>query len=418
MLHLTPPRLLRLIDLGAVCVAAGLLVSTAGCGAGTGSTPQWRQANAQALEHADEPGWQAIAPSNAQRWSTGFSAVASDRPGLPNAGLGLPRVSADGQWIAFLDAATDADAAAVSPDQWVTGRGLGGVSLWVRGVEGEGPPRQVAAGDVAWPTWSADGSTLVFISHDADTGCALGLHDVVTQRTDRMSVGLKKMLTPSMSPDGRRVAVGGYGEVADQSLIFVVDLDTGRALPGPPPTLGGAQLMPRWLDDDTLLFIELDDAGGGLMRWTVGSPRADPVAPLRLPDSIFDAIHLHAGVAYPVSPDGRYFTYYAPGRDQLVWVALDGGVEASLEPGAQAGTWWNDQWFLVADSEQLALVASPQAHTPEGPGTDTDSRPTMRLLPGRWAPLWADAEERSMLLVGQDASPERFRLIQLWVVTK
>jgi len=72
----------------------------------------------------------------------------------------------------------------------------------------------------------------------------------------------------------------------------------------------------------------------------------------------------------------------------------------------------------VADSEQLALVASPQAHASKRPGPDTDSRPQMRLLPGRWAPLWADAKERSMLLVGQDASPERFRLIQLWVVTK
>jgi len=342
--------------------------------------------------------------------------VARDRPGLPNAGLGLPSVSADGQWVAFLDVGDVSEP--VSADQWVTGRGLGGVSLWVRAVESDGMPRNVALGDVAWPTWSADASTLLFVSHNPDTGCALGLHDVAANRTQRLSVGIKTMLTPSMAPDGRRVAVAGYGEVADQALIFIVDLETGQASPGPPPTLGGAQLMPLWLDNDTLLFAELDDAGGGLMRWTLGSLRAVPVAPMQLPDSIFDAIHLHAGVAYPVSPDGRYFTYYVPGRDRLAWIALDGGAEVPLQTGDQAGTWWNDQWFLVANHERLALAASPQAHLPESPSTGIDNRPHMRLLPGRWAPLWADAAKRSMLLAGQGEPPDRFRLIQLWVITK
>ena len=396
-----------------VALVAGLMLAIGGCAA-----PQtdWQQANAKPIGDAQEPGWQAISPSNAQRWTGGITAVARERPGLPNAGLQLPRVSPNGEWIAFLDADPESDY--VSPDQWVTGRGLEGVSLWLRAVDREDAAAPVAVSQAAWPAWSDDSNTLLFVSHDPSTGCALGLHDVTSGRTKRLSVGIQNMLTPSMSPDGRRVAVAGYGEVADQALIFVIDLETGQASPGPLPTLGGAQLMPQWLDDDTLLFVELDEHGGGLLRWRMGQSQADPIAPLQLPASIFDAIHLHAGIARPVSPDGRYFTYYAPGQDRMVWVATDGGDEASLEVGDRAGTWWSDEWFLAANDDRLALVASPQSRPSVDGSSGADLRPHIRLLSGRWAPVWADAEKQSMLLVGEGDTPDRFRLVQLWVVTK
>lgn len=402
--------------LWALCIG-GVALSLGGCTAPT----DWERANAERIESSNTEGWDAIAPEQKpQRWTGGVTAVASERPGLPNARLQLPRVSPDGRWVVFLDA--DDEAPPVSPESGVTGRGLSEVSLWLRAVDEDGLARNIAFGHAAWPTWSPDASTLAFISHDPETGCALGMHNVATNRTQRLAVGLKKMLTPSISPDGRRVAVAGYGEIADQALLFIVDPGTGQSTPGPPPTLGGAQLMPHWLDNNTLIFVELDEEGGGLMRWSVGRPQAEPIAPLQLPGSIFDAIHLHAGVPRPVSPDGRFFTYYVPGQDRMAWIDLASGETISLESGDRAGTWWNDQWFLVAENDRLALVSSPQSTAPSAAdqtrSTTADDRPRMNLLPGRWAPLWADPVQQSMLLVGQSDRPGRFRFLQLWVITK
>ncbi|MBB6429903.1 PD40 domain-containing protein [Algisphaera agarilytica] len=407
-------KLLR--SLAIACLGAGL-----GAWGGCASPPEWERANAQRLEAAESEGLNAIAPERkARRWTGGVTAVASDRPGIPNMGLQLPRVSPDGRWIAFLDA--DSESPRVLPDALVSGRGLGGVSLWVRGVEEEGLAQNVAVAHAAWPAWSSDASTLVFISHDPRTGCALGLHEVATGQTDRLAVGLRKMLTPAVSPDNQRVAVSGYGQIADQALLFIIDRDSGETTPGPQPTLGGAQLMPHWLDRETLIFVELDDNGGGLMRWTVGSPQAEPIAPLQLPESVFDAIHLHAGVPSPVSADGRYFTYYAVGSDQMIWIDMDTGDALALNPGDRAGTWWNEQWFLVANDQQLELTAAPQplgaTGEPSAEQEPEQERPRMNLLPGRWVPLWADATQQSMLLVGQSDRPDRFRLLQLWVITQ
>lgn len=176
----------------------------------------------------------------AQHWSSGVSAVGSDRPQIPNAGLQLPTVSPDGRWVAYLD--HDRDSGRIGGESWITGRGLDAVSLWVRRVESDGLARNVAVGHAAWPTWSEDGKTLLFISHDPRTGGGLGLHDLETGITRRISAGLNRMFAPGISPSGRYVAVSGYGAHADDAVLFLIDLTTGRAEPGPVPVLGVLEL--------------------------------------------------------------------------------------------------------------------------------------------------------------------------------
>lgn len=381
---------------------------------GCTTTPDWERADAQAIDAADPAGVEALAPQReARRWSGGVTAVAAARPGLPRAGAVLPRVSPDGRWVAFLDLGESQGEA--SPDRWVNGRGLAGVSLWLRGVEADGLARNIALDHVAWPTWSPDGSALWFVSYDPETGCALAWHDVASQRTRRLAVGLSHMLTPAVSPDGQRVAVSAYGELPDEAVLFIIDRDGGQASPGPPPTLGGAQLMPTWLDADTLLFVELDEHGGGLMRWTLGEAQAEPVAPLDLPASIFDAVHLHAGIPQPVSPNRRWFAYYSSTRDRVALIDLHGGGAVALEVGDRAGAWWGDEWFVAGNDDRLSLVAPPVG------GVDEQERgdpARMNLLTGRWVPLWTDPASGSMLLVGEGDEPGRFGFLQLWVVTR
>lgn len=391
-----------------VVLAAGFVFQLYGCA----GTPDWQRAEAQEIDTADPAGLEALSPQReARRWSGGVTAVAAARRGLPRAGAVLPRVSPDGEWVAFLDLGEQQSAA--SPDRWVNGRGLAGVSLWLRGVEAEGLARHVALGQVAWPTWSRDGEALWFVSYAPETGCALAWHDVATGQTRRLAVGLSHMLTPAVAPGGRRVAVSAYGELPDEALLFVVDRNSGQVTPGPPPTLGGAQLLPTWLDADTLLFVELDQHGGGLMRWTVGSAQAEPVAPLDLPASIFDAVHLHAGIAQPVSPSGRWFAYYSATRDRIALIDLRGGGALVLEVGDRAGAWWGDDWFVAGNDDRLSLIALPQE-----PAEVYDDPARMNLLTGRWVPRWTDPAARTMLLIGEGDDPGRFGLLQLWVVTR
>ncbi|MEM1109517.1 MAG: hypothetical protein AAGH99_12595 [Planctomycetota bacterium] len=380
---------------------------------GCAKQSDWERANAQPLTNTENEGWREIAPQRKPRhWTGGVSAMTAERPGVPNAGLQLPRVSPDGKWIAFLDTNRR-----VSSESWVTGRGLDSVSLWIRRVEDEGLARNIALGHVAWPTWSSDSTTLFFVSHDPQTGCAIGLHDVASNHTKRLAVGIKKILTPTLSPDGRRVAVSGYGEVADQALLFVIDIETGGSIPGPPPALGGAQIMPHWIDNDTLIFAELDDGGGGLMRWDLNASHAEPIAPLRIPSSIFDAMHMHAGIFDPISIDQRFYAYYAPESDRIEWIDLHNGDHISLQSGDRAGAWWDKEWFLVAGGEKLSLVNIPEPN-PQVRSVVSGEPPRMNLLPGRWVTLWTSSYEHSMLIAGPGASSDQFRLLQLWVITK
>ncbi|CAN0453045.1 unnamed protein product, partial [Ectocarpus fasciculatus] len=212
------------------------------------------------------------------------------------------------------------------------------------------------------------------------------------------------------------------------ALLFLIDPQSAQASPGPRSTLGGAQLHPRWPDSDTLLFVELPDPAGpsgqpaALMRWTVGDPLATPVAPLNLPVSIFDAVHLDAGIPQLVSPDRRSLAYYAPKFDRIEIVDLDTGHAHPLQSGDRAGGWWNDGWFLVANDQQLQLVdlnhLAPGNVDEPPEATDETDPPRMTLLPGRWAPRWSDAVQGSMLLVGQSESPDRFAVLQVWAVTR
>ena len=406
----------------------------------TAPPPAWEQADAEPIPRGEGPGWEALAQAALPQRSTGsVTAVASVRPPVPNVGVQLPVVSPDGRWIAFLD--QDDAAPPAQPDDLVTGRNLGGLPLWVRAVDAEGPARNVAVGGVAWPAWSADSKTLAFVGYDDKLGCTLGLHDVASGVTRRKAVGLRHMMMPAISPDGRRVALAAYGNVPDQALVFTLDLATDAALPGPPATLPGAQILPRWLDDDTLVYVQLGAAEGSagpnatLMRWTLGGSSATPIVPLHAPASVFDAQHLFAAIARPVSPDGRSLAYLnlAAGRIELVNISNIFASPSPLPEGYRAGAWWGERWFVAADDRRIDLVelASPGPDVPaedasadsggaggSGSGGGGGDLPRLNLLDGRWVPLWADAEQQSILLIGESDRPDRFSVLQLWVVAK
>ena len=175
------------------------------------------------------------------------------------------------------------------------------------------------------------------------------------------------------------------------------------------------------------------------MRRTLGGSSAIPVAPLNAPASVFDAQHLYAAIARPVSPDGNSLAYLnlAAGRIELVNLSDIFDSASALPEGYRAGAWWGERWFVAADDRRIDLVqlelSGPDLPTDDasavsgggggggsgsGGGSGDGDLPRLHLLDGRWVPLWADADQQSILLIGESDRPDRFSVLQLWVVAK
>lgn len=397
----------------ALALALGLVLAASAC-----TRPSaWEQAGARAVEGGGDlsPLLDGARSRSGRRWTGAVTAVSARRGEVPNAGLQLPAVSPDGQWVAYLTADAQADPATLpGPDALVSGRGLEAVGLALRAVgeaEDIPSPRPVARGGVCWPVWSADGSTLFFVEYGPRLGCTLGAYDLQHGTTRRQGVGLRHMMMPAPAPGGGRLAVVAYGERPDDALVFVVDLAAGTAEPGPPPVGSGGQVQPRWITDDTLLFLELDPDGGpaSLRRWTVGDRVSHLVRDIPgAPGSVFDAPLLAAGIAQPLAPDRSRLALFMPAGAHTRLLPLGGGEPLALAAGTHGGAWWDGRWWVAAGSAGVELVSALSA--------DPAAPDRLRLLPGRWAPLWADRGQQSVLLVGPGETPGAFTLVQLWLV--
>lgn len=400
---------------------ATLAVLAAGCA----SAPDWERAGAQRVGDADLAAVYGGGPDGrsasgrGRRWSGSVTAVAAPRPALPHGRLQLPAVSPDGNRVACLTQGGDA----ARPESLLTGRNLVGTALRVRAIDVEGDGTPIASGGVCWPAWSPDGNTLYFIEYDEQLGCTLGVHDAASGTTRRKGVGLQRMFSPAPRPGGgtKVVAVSAYGNVPDDALVFLIDVDRGVAEPGPPPSSASAsaQVAPVWLNPQTLLYVELgSDAGhASLRQWRVGSDTTDRVADLGGALTVYDAPALLAGIGAPLSPGRDRLALYRPDRNRTELIPLDRGPVRPLTAGSQSGAWWDTRWWALATADGTELVSTI---TPDrGPGDRGDR---LSLLPGRWAPVWvqptADTDGKSMLLVGPGATPDTLSLMQLWLVVK
>ncbi len=450
-------------------VYGGVVFLLVGCGGRV--LPAWEEAGAKPM---GEPRGELIravrsdedakpeevggALGKTQVYSMGVTAMGSSRGEIENVGLQLPRVSPDGKWIAYLVNGADWDHVAgvekardelavdlaVDFDQLVTGRGLDAVGLAVRPIGG-GEATLVAKRGACWPVWFGDSEQLLFVSYDQVNGCALGIYDVKTGTVQRKAVGLRHMLMPAVSGDGKKVAVVGYGELADDANVFVVDLATGQVQAGPHDkdrsngdagkdevgvagekaqekkqgnswkVAGETAIYPRWVGDEDLLFLRLnkgnEKAEGWLMRWQIGAREARRVGAIKLPSSIYDAQHCHAGILEALSPNLGWYAYYDVISDEMVLQHLMGEDEITAGAEMRSGAWWDDDWLVAANDREVMLVSTTERVKEGGRAL------TLRLLRGQWAVLWADRSEQSVILVGPSGnSGDKFAILQLWLV--
>ena len=229
--------------------------------------------------------------------------------------------------------------------------------------------------------------------------------------TRRKSFGLQHMMMIAPASDARRVAVVAYDQVPDDAAIFTIDLASDLATRGPPHR--GTQLFPRWIDNDTLIYVELTDKSAWLMRWSLGETVSHKVARLEAPRSIFDAQNMLASIPNPLAPDLANYAYYDLINNRIRLAQLAQGRDSSLAAKWHSGAWWGPDWFVAASREEVRLVSAPAR---ESNTSTREENVTLRLIPGRWAPLWSDYKRGSILLVGQSDRLDRFVLLQIWII--
>ncbi len=396
---------MSVLRLAILTVAVLLIVSCA-------DKKPWVQAGAQPVSTANKQDTEQqdqddSGPSN--RWSGRITAYASPCPPIPNARLQLPAVSPDAKWIAYLK--PNDTGGTPGGDGLITGKGLNGVSLWVRSVAEDEEPTAVASTGACWPSWSDDGRVLAFVTFDQDRRSTLGLYNLDTGVIQRKAVGLRCVLMPVIAPDGKRIAVSAYGELPDQALIFIIDPLTSQALPGPPAG-NGAQLLPHWINNNTLIYLETMKDAVALKRWTLGEDRAATIARLPGPTSIFDAQHMLAGIDNPIRPDLGAFAYYNPAEDRIEMLDLTSLKTRALPGGFQAGSWWGSDWLVASAEDRVEMVSSRRT------SGETDRPRMIRAITGRWLPIWADHAQQAVVLIGQAEDPDTFSLMRLWLVAE
>ncbi len=360
------------------------------------------------------------------------------RGSVRHAGLGLPVVSPDGRFVAALEHA--GGPGSVDADAPLTGRGLGGVSLWIRAVDPEedrpaapgrggigGAAVPVALENASFPAFGPDGRLWSVSSGPA--GDALLSYDPASGSLRRLAAGLERMAFPAPGPDGRLVAVSGFGANPEAATLFLVDSAAGRADPGPPPGPGGqGQVLPVWEAPGVVLFVELREAADGtpaaaaLRRWRVDERVAADVAALPVVGSVFDAGTLFAGVATPLCPGGRWLVFFdatagPPGLRRVDLVT--GAAEAVVAGGTAAASW---------DANRLVVAVQPAESAGRGLAKENGlrlvelsagNRGSVTLLPGDWAPRWVGVDPAggaSVLAVTPGERPDRLKLVQLYVL--
>lgn len=384
-------------------IALALAALLTGCA--LRSSPPWVVAGAQPVAAADEQAPERLFDP-VKSFSGKVTMAAATHPEVLHAGLQLPRVSPDGRWIATL-APIAPDAAGFNPASLLDGDGLSAVQLIVSAVDGKSPAQVVHSPGPCWPTW-LDNDRLMFISYNDRDSCALAIYDRATGNVQRKGFGLRHMFAPAAHPDAKRVAVCGWGNVPDDAVIFLADLDTLQLFPGPPVTeTGRAQLFPHWLGGDTLIYVELGKEHATLRRWTVGERASHEIAQLSAPPDLHDAQHILGGIIDPVSPGLTHYAAFLPAHDAVVLTSLDDGSKVVTRRSTRAGAWWSDDWFVAAREDKLELVAvDGQADPPN----------TLALLDGQWAPVWTSAKDKTLILVGPGSDASHLKVLQLWLV--
>ena len=153
----------------------------------------------------------------------------------------LPRWSPDGKQIAFMD-------------------GRLGKPMRIYEVSPQGGiPRQLMPADSmpqADPTWSPDGSKVLFGGASNDRAAVIRILDLTTHQISTIP-GSQGLFSPRWSPDGQFIVA----LPADSTQLLMFDFETQKWN----ELMKGSIGWPEWSNDSRYVFV-LDFSGGGLLK--------------------------------------------------------------------------------------------------------------------------------------------------------
>jgi dipeptidyl aminopeptidase/acylaminoacyl peptidase len=323
---------------------------------------------------------------------------------VPNSGLLLPEVSSSGNRIAYLEVAPPAGAgsAGPGPDSLITGKDVESVSLSWRDLKRGATPHLVCPSGALWPAWFPDGKRLAFVVYDTQGRAALGVHDLDSGQTKRWGVGVKHVMMPAISPDGRRIAIVGYAEAPADARIILIEPDAGKTGLGPVVKDATSQLGPQWLDANTLLFVGADKSRPSrrvLYAWSIGrgdgTGKVKALRPLNVSGVPVEFLQAFVGLGSPVNAAGNRLAYYDSTNDAITLIHLTGEETRTLPRGTRAGVWLGETRFAAATEKDLSLYSAK------------DDR-WQTVVEGAWLPRWADERSGRIIALGASKAGSEF----------
>jgi hypothetical protein len=317
-----------------------------------------------------------------------------------NSGLLLPSISPNGTWIAYLEYHGDTPPAV---DSLWTGKNLSGMSLHLRELAEDSPPRVVCASGAIWPTWSWNGETLLYVVYSNDGRGSLGLYDTADGKVRRFSVGCDGIMTPAFSPSGDAVAFIARARTSPQSRLYVLNLADRKLTPCPTvQQLGESHHWPTWTADGRIVFLRQSPGLSEVAHWKPGAFPPEALVPIAVPDTPMGRFQSFAGLGRPLSPNDQRFAYYDSLCDRIVLLHLQGQQRrVELKPGTRAGCWFDPARFVAATDKELRLF--------------TDSENSCLLVRGSWLPRECIRNTNQLILCTRGAHRREFHVIRMQV---
>lgn len=316
-----------------------------------------------------------------------------------NNGLLLPVISPDGKRIAWMEYHGDA---APAMESLRTGKNSSGMSLHLRELAEGSPSRVVCASGAIWPTWSWDGTRLLYVLYARDGGCSLCVYDTNNGKTRRLSTGCDGIRMPAVSPTGEAIAFVAQGQSPEQLRLYVLSSAEQKLTPCPIQFPGEQHTYPSWTADGRIVFLRQSPGRSSVVHWKPGVFPPESLVPIPIADKPMARFQSFAGIGRSLSPDDQRFAYYDALRDRIVLLSLRGDhLRTELKAGTRAGCWFDPKRFVAATDDELRLF--------------TDAEQSALLVRGNWLPRECVRNSNQLILCTRGAHRREFRIIRMLV---
>jgi Tol biopolymer transport system component len=217
----------------------------------------------------------------------------------------------------------------------VFARDTGTPAVYVMNADGSNPKLLARSGsDAAAPSWSADGSKIVFVANKGRSDDIF-----VTDRRGKHTRQLTKNRfnegSPTWSPNGRKIAFTRFGDNVD---IYVMDAN-GKHLVNLTHTPGVDEDKPTWSPDGTKIAFTRQVQGPGINFAQIAVMNADG-------SGVHNLTTVGSNDSPNWSPDGTKLAYEATIDDQTTKIYVmnaDGShpVNVTGPTGVAFAPWWS-----------------------------------------------------------------------------